>query len=148
MGRPRKRRSEGKLPKINGKHVRSQFEFVGYKQLRNVTPKRTIIQYEVDKLPYIIEAEYIPDFSIRKSLSDPSPIYIEMKGRFTFEDRRKILAVKKNNPHIDLRIVFQSNHPGALRKNGKVRPSDWAEKYGFPYAVKEIPKEWFEEKER
>lgn len=29
-----------------------------------------------------------------------------------------------------------------FRKNGKMRPSDWAKKYGFKFAIKEVPKEW------
>lgn len=50
-------------------------------------------------------------------------------------------AVKKDNPELDIRIVFMRDGP--LRKGGKMRASDWAEKAGFVYCVGPIPKDWF-----
>ena len=53
------------------------------------------------------------------------------------------ISVKKEHPEKDIRIVFMSDRP--FRKGGKMRPSDWAVKYGFPFSIKKVPKEWFDE---
>jgi hypothetical protein len=42
-------------------------------------------------------------------------------------------AVKETNPELDIRFIFQSENKKQLK---------WADKYGFPYAVGEIPEEW------
>ena len=60
-------------------------------------------QYESEKLPYLIEANYIPDFKV-------GDIYLEAKGYFPPEQRRKMKAVKAANPDLDIRIIFQSPH--------------------------------------
>ena len=57
--------------------------------------------YEEDKLPYVIEHKYIPDFRV-------GDVYLECKGWFKSTDRRKMVAVKKAHPDLDIRIVFQS----------------------------------------
>ena len=45
-------------------------------------------QYEGEKLTYTIEAKYIPDFKV-------GDVYLETKGYFPPEQRRKMKAVKK-----------------------------------------------------
>lgn len=70
-------------------------------------------------------------------------MYIETKGYFRPEDRKKLLSVVKNNPNIDLRILFQQDN--YLTKAKTSRYSDWAEKKGFKWAVGSIPDEWLEE---
>lgn len=134
-------RGKNKYPKIGKKVCRSQFEYTVYKALRNATPSKSSIFYEMDPLPYVIEKNYIPDFTI--DLKDGRRIYVEAKGRFAYEDRVKMEAVKKTNPDLDIRIVFQSDAPGVIRKGGKLRPTDWAKRHGFPCAVGEIPQTWF-----
>jgi predicted nuclease of restriction endonuclease-like RecB superfamily len=57
--------------------------------------------YEPEKLNYVIEAQYIPDFKV-------GDVYLETKGFFKPSDRRKMLAVKKSNPDKDIRLVFQA----------------------------------------
>ena len=59
-------------------------------------------QYESEKLSYTIQHYYTPDFIL------PNYVYLETKGYWSPEDRRKVLAVKRDNPGIDLRMVFQS----------------------------------------
>ena len=58
--------------------------------------------YESEKLSYTIEHHYTPDFIL------PNYTYLEAKGYWSAEDRRKILAVKRDNPDVDLRMIFQS----------------------------------------
>ncbi len=61
---------------------------------------------------------------------------IEAKGHFRPEAMRKMVAVKRQHPLLDIRIVFYSKNK---------RYTKWAEKYGFPYAIGDIPDEWLAE---
>lgn len=71
-------------------------------------------------------------------------IYIETKGRLTSFDRTKLKAIKERHPDVDLRLVLMSDNK--IRKNSKVRYSDWCEKYGFPWCIGVgIPTKWLEE---
>jgi hypothetical protein len=58
-------------------------------------------EYESEKLSYVIEAKYIPDFKV-------GDVYLEAKGYFPSDQRRKMKAVKKANPDLDIRIIFQN----------------------------------------
>ena len=91
--------------------------------------------YEEDKLPYVIEHNYIPDFRV-------GDIYIECKGWFKSTDRRKMLAVKKSHPDLDIRFVFQSPY-NKLSKRSKTTYAMWADKHGFPWCASyAIPISW------
>ena len=91
--------------------------------------------YEPEWLPYVIEHRYIPDFKV-------GDIYLETKGWFKPTDRRKMLAVKKANPDLDIRLVFQAPH-NKISKKSKTTYSMWAEKNGFPWcAYYAIPISW------
>lgn len=79
---------------------------------------------------YTYSGHYTPDFVLTTKLGK---IYVEAKGYFRPEDKRKIVAVKRCNPHLDIRLVFYS----FSKKNVR-----WAEKHGFLYAIQDIPKEW------
>lgn len=131
-----------KLPKIGHKYARSQFEFDVWKALKHELPKGASLDYETEALPYTLEKNYIPDFTITSK--DGIIIYIEAKGlgrSFDYDARSKMEAVKRAHPDKDIRIVFMSDRP--LRKGGKMRPSDWARKNNYQFSIKEIPKEWF-----
>lgn len=105
-------------------------------------------EYESEKLGYVVEGRYIPDFIITGKSSNK--IYVETKGNgrsFDGASRRKLIAVKKQHPEKDIRIVFYSDGKiGPKRKDGTfLRQSDWAVKHGFQYAIREIPDEWLAE---
>ncbi|MBL40363.1 MAG: hypothetical protein CL761_03435 [Chloroflexi bacterium] len=92
-------------------------------------------QYESEKLPYLIEANYIPDFKV-------GDIYLEAKGYFPPEQRRKMKAVKESHPDLDIRIIFQSPN-NKISKRSKTTYAKWAEKNGFPWcAYYAIPVDW------
>ena len=59
-------------------------------------------EYESTKVPYQIQHNYTPDFLL------PNGVYLECKGYWEPEDRRKIKAVKEQHPDLDLRMVFQA----------------------------------------
>ena len=91
--------------------------------------------YEPEWLPYVIEHRYIPDFKI-------GDIYLETKGWFKSSDRRKMLAVKKANPDLDIRLVFQAP-TNKISKRSKTTYAMWAERHGFPWcAYYAIPTSW------
>ena len=82
-------------------------------------------------MPYVIAGHYIPDFILETPLGK---IYVEAKGYFRPEAKRKLIAVKKQHPGMDLRLVFYCEKQAYIK---------WALRYGFRYAVSTIPKEWF-----
>ena len=141
MGR---RGNNGKRPKINGKVCQNAFEYDLWREIKGEAPPKSRVYYEAEKLPYVIHGNYVPDFVIRKK--DGSKIYIEAKGNgraFNDVARRKMASVRKSHPDLDIRIVFYSD--AIVRKGGKMRNSDWAKKNGYPFAIRNIPKGWFNE---
>ena len=92
--------------------------------------------YESEKLDYTIEHTYTPDFVL------PNYTYIEAKGYWSAADRRKILNVKKANPEVDLRMVFQSPY-NKINKKSKTTYAMWCEKHDIPWSsYHNIPLEW------
>ena len=92
-------------------------------------------EYESNWYPYVIEHKYIPDFKV-------GDVYLECKGYFSAADRRKMKAVKKDNPDLDIRFVFQAPH-NKLNKRSKTTYAMWAEKNGFLWcAYYAIPLSW------
>ena len=49
-------------------------------------------EYESKRVPYTIQHNYCPDFVL------PNHVHLETKGYWDAADRRKIKAVKKDNP--------------------------------------------------
>ena len=114
-------------------------ELSTYKFLKSRQRKyRYRIEYETERIPYVIEKTYVPDFIV--TLSSGHKIYIEYKGYLRKDDERKLLNVKRQHPDIDLRIIFQKDNKMPGRQ---LRYSTWARKHEFDYAIGVIPEEWF-----
>lgn len=97
-------------------------------------------EYEQYKIKYIKPATnhtYTPDFKL------PNGIYIETKGRFVLEDRKKHILIKEQHPDLDIRFVFQ-NSKNKLRKGASTTYADWCVKHGFLFADKEVPVAWLQ----
>ena len=93
-------------------------------------------EYESEKVPYTSMHHYHPDFVL------PNHTYLEAKGFWSPADRRKILAVKKDNPDMDLRMVFQAPF-NKINKKSKTTYAMFCEKHGIPWsAYHNIPLEW------
>lgn len=107
---------------------RNKFEEKLYRQCSKA---KTSFEYETEKIAYIIAGHYLPDFILKTPLGK---IYVEAKGYFRPEHKRKLIAVKKLNPQLDIRIVFYANKKEYIR---------WAERNGFKYSIGNIPDEWF-----
>ena len=109
--------------------LKNKFERKIWTQLRRA---RVNFKYESEKIPYVLAGHYIPDFVL---VTPTGRVYIETKGYLRPEHKRKMCAVKRQHPEIDLRILFYASN----KKNIK-----WAEKNGIKYAISTIPKEWLE----
>ena len=95
-------------------------------------------EYETLRLDYTVSAVYTPDFILSNK------VILEAKGYFKPEDRRKMLAVKRHHPDLDIRLVFQQPH-NTLTKTSKMTYAKWAEKHGYLWAAAhDIPPEWFD----
>jgi len=95
-------------------------------------------EYEQHKIKYIKPATnhtYTPDFRL------PNGIFIETKGRFVADDRKKHILIREQHPDLDIRFVFQ-NSKNKLRKGSKTTYADWCIKYGFLFVDKVIPADW------
>lgn len=91
--------------------------------------------YEAKGYTYTLESKYTPDFFLSNG------VILEVKGFFKPSDRRKMLAIKTQQPDLDIRFVFQRNN--TLSKNSKTTYGDWAEKHGFPWCIyPHIPPNW------
>ncbi len=116
---------------------KSKFECSVYNTARASRKKLTYEPKEA-LIDYTIAFRYQPDFIL------PNGVIIETKGRLDVWDRRKMVAVKTQNPQLDIRFVFQKASM-KLSRNGKTY-GEWAEAYGFPWAEGCIPIEWWEGK--
>ena len=64
-------------------------------------------KYESERIQYTIPESlhtYVPDFVIFKSSGEP--IFVEVKGLWSYEDRYKHLLVRRQHPELDIRFVF------------------------------------------
>ena len=93
-------------------------------------------EYESTKIPYVIQHNYTPDFIL------PNGVYLECKGYWEPEDRRKIKNVKEQNPELDLRMVFQAPF-NTISKKSKTTYAKWCERHDIPWtSFHNIPLEW------
>ena len=107
--------------------MRNKFEKRIYDTLKK---KKIKFKYESERIPYLIAGHYVPDFILH---TRSGKLYIETKGYFRPEAKRRMAAVKKLNPKLDIRILFYSFSKSSIK---------WCEKYNFPYAIGDIPEDW------
>ena len=109
----------------------------------NLKRNKIKFSYEETVLHYVIEAKYHPDFTFKKKKSN-KVMFVEAKGYLKPADRKKMIAVKRANPNIDIRILFQQDN--YISKAKTTRYSEWAEKNGFPWAIGvSLPDKWLKE---
>lgn len=92
--------------------------------------------YEKHKVPYT--KNYIPDIQLSNG------IFVEIKGYFSPEDRSKHLAVKRDNPELDIRFCF-GNSKNKLGNGSSTTYAKWCDRHGFKYCDNKIPDEWIGE---
>lgn len=108
--------------------MRNSFEKEVGKALRKNKAK---VKYEPHSLEYTIHGSYLPDYIV--TLPSGYSFYVEVKGYFRYEAMRKMDAVLKAHPDIDLRMIFVNKNKKNIR---------WCEKRNIRWAIGEVPKDW------
>ncbi len=131
----------------NNKNKGAQYKFKSkFEELvsSHLEEKERRASYEVDTLSYTqpeVQRKYKPDFKIADN------VYIECKGIFSLDDRKKMLWVKEQHPEKTFYILFYNAYQ-KLRKGSSTTYADWCDKHGFIWADwfksgRSIPIEWF-----
>jgi hypothetical protein len=110
-------------------------------KVQDILTKIGEVEYESDRIYFTqpaVDRYYIPDFKLSENN------YIEVKGRLTLEDRKKMLWVKEQNPNIVIRFIF-GNGNNKLTKRSKTTYLDWARQHGFEAidVSQPVPVSWF-----
>jgi len=78
---------------------------------------------------------YTPDVSLSPTF------HVEIKGRFTADDRATVLGARDQNPGHTIVLLFETDN--WMTRTRSTRYSDWAMRNGFDYAIgDEIPYGW------
>ena len=120
---------------------RSGLEEKTSRQLVDAGLEAVAARYEGVSIPFTQPAtdrKYTPDWPVTDS------IFIETKGIFDVEDRKKHVWIKQQHPHLDIRFVF-SRAATPLYKGSPTTYAMWCAKNGFKYADKRIPDAWIKE---
>lgn len=118
---------------------RSKFE---KRIFENAKKKGFSVEFETIKVKYTIHSNYVPDFIL------PNGIIVEAKGYFDSRARAKMIAVKRDNPDLDVRFLFMDSRK-KLRKGSKTTYADWCKRHDFLFADgDEIPRKWFNERKK
>ena len=92
------------------------------------------------KINYVIPYRYIADFRLSNG------IIIEAKGYLRPRDRTKMRKIKEQNPHLDIRFIFQVADKRLSKSKNSETYGEWAERLGYKWAEKTIPLSWILEK--
>jgi hypothetical protein len=79
-------------------------------------------KYEADRIKFVKEAHYVPDWKIREGL------YVETKGYFSPSNRANLLAFREQHPNITVCLVFQ-NSSNKLNSKSKTTYGEWCDKH-------------------
>lgn len=116
---------------------RSKFEKRVYE---NAKGRKLVYEPQSPVIHYSTVARYIPDFDLGNG------VLVEAKGYFDSRSRAKMLRVKKQNPNLDIRMLFQRANNRITKSQNSMTYWQWAEKHGFPWAEGDtIPEEWYDE---
>lgn len=101
----------------------------------NLKSRKVDFSYEELTLPYVLNGEYHPDFLLKKT-----GIVVEAKGLLDRDSKRKMIAIRKQYPDLDIRFLFmdaKKKVPGTKQTHAQ-----WADRNGFPWAEGVVPEEW------
>ena len=82
--------------------------------------------YETEYIEYVLKNRYTPDFKLSEG------VYLETKGFWKASDRRKMLEVKKQFPHLKI-IMFFQNSGVKIGKRSKTTYGEWCDKNGIEW---------------
>lgn len=142
-----RKRTRSSAPKVKRKQktpkVRSKFEGKVAAYMEDIGIK---YKYEPTRLSFMVpetDRTYIPDFQL------PNGIYVEAKGLFDRDSRKKMLLVTQQHPNLDIRILFMRDN--TISKKSKTKYTKWCEENGIACAVSKdghIPDEWISHKNK
>lgn len=102
--------------------------------------RKVVFEPQDIRIYYNIPYRYLPDFRL------PNGIYVEAKGYLRPRDRTKMIAVRQQNPELDIRFVFQNARQKLSNKSKKSDTyGEWAERLGYKWSQGDIPEEWWDE---
>ena len=84
------------------------------------------LAYETTKFPYTITYNYTPDWEMDKKL------FLETKGYFDSDDRRKALAMKEQHPDVEVVFVFE-NASKKIHAKSATTYGEWCKSHGFKF---------------
>ena len=116
-------------------HFRSKFEA---QVASDLLKKQVPFTYETVSYDYIISSSYTPDIILRNCV-------VEIKGVLLKEERKKYIAVKTQHPTLSIRFCFQNANNKLSKAKRSLTYWQWAERHGFLWCNKTIPKEWYAE---
>lgn len=100
-------------------------------------------EYEAHWLNYYEKGRrrgYLPDFYL-----PTLDFFIEVKGYWDLEDRKKHLLVRRANKDTDIRMLFQ-NPRNKINKKSKTTYGMYCKRHGMLYCGVQIPPEWLVDK--
>lgn len=108
---------------------------------KQLEAKNIKFDYERWRIPYVVPSSnhhYTPDFLL------PNGIFIETKGLWDSDDRKKHLLIREQHPDLDIRLVFSSSR-SKIYKGSPTSYAEWCEKHNILFADKLIPVDWLKE---
>ncbi|CDZ31163.1 Hypothetical protein, partial CDS, partial [Neorhizobium galegae bv. officinalis] len=102
----------------------------GYRNRLETKVAKTLpasFQYEPRRFPFQITRHYLPDF-----VDEAVKEIIEVKGRFTAEDRQKHKAFRKQYPDWTVTLAFQKPDT-PINKGSKTTYADWCDANGIKW---------------
>lgn len=106
---------------------------------KNLAERGVKFEYEKHKFQYQPKPKmYTPDFYLPEM-----DIYVEAKGFFKPADRQKMLLVIRDNPCLDIRMLFL-RASNKLNRTSKTTYGSWCDRHGIVWADGLIPEEWLE----
>jgi len=118
----------------NLRNRRIQFSYEPY-QIKYTTEVKPAYCANCGHSVVLKQRNYTPDLVLDNG------IVIEIKGKFTGEMRTKMLAIRRCNPDLDIRMLFQADNWLTRKKAQKY--SDWCKRNNFTYHVGEqVPSDW------
>jgi hypothetical protein len=107
----------------------------------DLTERNIDFEYETKKITYVEPVKvrtYTPDLVLFDG-----ELIIEVKGRWTATDRRKMSEVIEQNPKLNLKMLFHKDN--TISRNSRTRYSDWCKKRQIDYSIGiEVPQEWID----
>lgn len=148
MKKPPKQRKKKNLKRgPGGYQARAHAKLCGMRSMGEVycaadMDRRGIkYKYEHEVLPYVVEKDYNPDFTLYES----DDLLIEYKGKLTVGTRSDLTSIKRCHPNRRICIVFERAENKLTSAKNSWRYWEWAEKNGFEWSEKVVKDEWLKD---